>query len=1012
MSTAPDAFEELQSIHRVLEQLRREFEAAPNADMLMQLISHQWYRAGLIHEPARVLLEHAELFESLEPKQRQLGERILGHHRLAESGVPIPRRATGSAYTPELGRVMYCVHSAPTYNSNGYSVRTQGVATGIRDSGTDVVVVTRSGYPWDTTTHVEKPAKERTLHELDGVGYVHIPGPNLVATPFDHYVLATADAFVREARVTRPSLIHAASNFRTALPALIAARRLGVPFVYEVRGFWELSEASNRPGWETTPRFSDMVELETLVATESDSVLAITSQIAAELERRGIDGAKITLAANAVDPEQFAPLPKDEHYAAERRIRTDVPVIGYAGSFVEYEGLDTLLEASSLLTRRGVSHQVVLAGSGAAEGALKSKRDQLGLDTVTFLGRLPITEMPQLISAFDIMPLPRTSSRVTELVSPLKPLEAFASGKAVVFSDVAPHKDLAGTTEQRGVLFPAGDAEALADRLEELVADRKRRDELGRAARRWVRDERTWEQLGRTLSGVYAVAAATYQELADEGRSLANLQVALIGSDPTVKALAASVHVTTMDRSQWRTKLEQAPFDLLLVESEALIDEGCSSGGVDQFSAGESPELLGILERCRELGIPCAFWAFGDPLNFTRFRNAPAHFDHVFTTDANLIRPYLQTPGIISRSVSSLPFFAQPAIHNPVSTGGASGPSTPFVSAPNRERSGAQSDTLRCPLNAAAAHGLGIYEGELAHAATHDQLPVELHRHPRECLLSDDVIHMLGSDRVWLNLDLAGDSPTAFSKRVVEAAGCGGVILSVANRGVTETFGGVIPASDDEDVWRALLHDWVTRPGERVREAWFQMRAVYRAHTSDTALTILARTMGLPVNVPPRATYALVVDGSVDATLRAIGQQSVRPIEVFTTRGHEAARQWLSPLGIHVRQASMLALAEADWLGEVSSWVERTRYEDILLATRFGDWNRITAVQASDEDEGRPLARPVDLPCDQSGLVSRELLKESDNNMDRALTARPIEGIELLLQPPVGVKTGNKQEID
>ncbi len=146
---------------------------------------------------------------------------------------------------------MYCAYSTPAFNTNGYSVRTRGVAAGLKQSGSDVVVVGRSGYPWDTKTDVKHPSSVRHVVSLDGVDYVHLPGHKLGSLPTDHYVLECADAFVREARLTRPSVIHAASNYQIGLAGLIAARRLGLPFVYEVRGLWEITEASDKPGWES-----------------------------------------------------------------------------------------------------------------------------------------------------------------------------------------------------------------------------------------------------------------------------------------------------------------------------------------------------------------------------------------------------------------------------------------------------------------------------------------------------------------------------------------------------------------------------------------------------------------------------------------------------------------------------------------------------------------------------------------------------------------------------------------
>src|SRR5699024_2228546 len=198
--------------------------------------------------------------------------RVLGESRIQDLQL-LPERSEFPAYVVEPDRIMYCVHQSPVYNSNGYSTRTRGVANGLKAAGGDVVVVARSGYPWDSKSDVAKPSVMRSQSELDGVQYIHIPGGNLNREPIDQYVMQAADAFVREARMLRPSIIQAASNYRTALPALIAARRLGIPFVYEVRGLWEFTEASAEPGFEETERFEAMRSLETLVASNSDQVL-------------------------------------------------------------------------------------------------------------------------------------------------------------------------------------------------------------------------------------------------------------------------------------------------------------------------------------------------------------------------------------------------------------------------------------------------------------------------------------------------------------------------------------------------------------------------------------------------------------------------------------------------------------------------------------------------------------------------------------------------------------------
>src|SRR5699024_3497143 len=160
-------------------------------------------------------------------------------------------------------------------------------------------------YPWDVHCDSAPRNQEREVVELGGVEYVHTPGADLNRDPLDEYILKAADAYVREAKIRRPQRIHAASNFRQALPALIAARRLGVPFVYEVRGLWEFTEAASKKDWERSERFALHVEMENLVATEADHVLAITAQVRDELIARGADPERVTLAPNAVNVHEF-----------------------------------------------------------------------------------------------------------------------------------------------------------------------------------------------------------------------------------------------------------------------------------------------------------------------------------------------------------------------------------------------------------------------------------------------------------------------------------------------------------------------------------------------------------------------------------------------------------------------------------------------------------------------------------------------------------------------------------
>ncbi|RCK69143.1 glycosyltransferase [Desertihabitans brevis] len=981
-----------------LEELFALFHAGPSPARLGDVLNRAWYQHGMLAEPAELVEQHPELVAELAPRAGALARRVLGARRLAGSTFPLPARGGGPAYVPEVGRVMYCAHSTPVFESNGYAMRTRGIASGLAAAGTDVVVVGRSGYPWDAKSQVEKPALRRHVENLDGVDYVHLPGHSLATTPLDHYIQECADAFVREARLQRPSIIHAASNYQLGLAALTAARRLGLPFVYEVRGLWEYTEAVGKPDWKDTERFALHVELETLVAREADRVLAITAQTRDELIRRGVAAEKIHLAENCVDPRAFLPLPQDGAFATSHDIDLGVPVIGYAGSMVPYEGLHLLLQAAASLRGRGARFQVVLAGSGSAEEELRELAEELDLgETVTFLGRLPAEEMPRLMSVLDVVVCPRLSVAVTELVAPLKPLEAMSAGKAVVLSDLAPHRDIAGGAGDRAVLFEAGNADALADVLADLVDQPETRADLGRTARLWCVDERSWSDLATTLQHHHqqVLAAPTTSDLPSVG----SLRVGLVADEFTTATLRGTVDVVPLDRGAWREQL--AGLDLVFIESAWNGNGGQWHRGVGYYSPEEHRDLAELLEQARRDEIPSIFWNKEDPVHFNRFVRTAAMCDHVFTTDADRVVPYLeasQAVGVV-RTASSLPFYAQPAIHNPLPSSRPFETTVAYAGTYYGDRYPERSKQLVKLLEAAEPIGLAIYDRQAAIPDSPYHFPADLRPAVRGALPYDEVLDSYKSHLANLNVNSVTGSPSMFSRRVVEVAASGGVVLSGPGRGITETFGTAIASGDDSAFARAHLRHWAESPIARQREAWLQMRAVLRAHTVETAMIILARTAGIAVEGRSLPAYGVLLPEARSDLVASLTAQSVPPAEVWagTLSEQDAAR--LTARGVRVHVAATLSDADPGtaFLAEVREPVDRTYFEDLLLATEFGDWDRIVDLPDHDVTHGEPLAEPVAEPPSGRGLVARSLLGGT-SDLAAALHAPAERG--LLLRRP------------
>lgn len=963
------------------------FNRKPNAENFEKALNHLWFVCGEIDRTKSLIESNPSFVDSLSEVPKSLASRVLGESRIQHRKLLLGR-SESPAYVAEPQRVMYCVHQSPVFNSNGYSTRTRGVVNGLRAAGSDVVVVARSGYPWDSKSDTAKPSLERSETVLDGAKYVHIPGGNLDREPIDHYVMQAADAFVREARIIRPSVIQAASNFRTALPALIAARRLGIPFVYEVRGLWEFTEASAKPGFENTERFASMRQLETLVATNADKVLAITPQVKDELINRGVSSQLITVAPNSVDPEVFVPIPKDKHYAVSKKISVDVPVIGFAGSLVDYEGLDILLEASSTLHQKGIEHQLVFAGSGAAEKGLKNLVKHLNLSESTiFLGRLPQNQMPRLQSTFDIVVCPRKSNLVTELVSPLKPLESFSAGKATVLSDVSPNRDLAGIDQERALLCEADNAESLAQKLEKLIVDPELLADLGRTSRLWAVRERAWEKLGKLILETHYEAVENYRENTPPTVQLSSLRVGVIGDEFTRSTLEDAFKVELLKRSTWRDQLSSEPkLDMVFVESAWEGNAGDWHRGVGYYSDEESADLRELLEVAQEKGIPTVFWNKEDPVHFARFEPNAALFNHVFTTDANMIPRYLNVDGCRNLTVSALPFYVQPKLHNPLPVEREFKHSIAYAGSYYGDRYKERSEGLERLLEASNKYDMDIYDRQASNPDSPYKFP-EAYRHAvRGGLPYSEVVESYKSHVAHLNVNSVLNSPTMFSRRVVEIPACGGIVLSAYGRGISETLGSNIANSNEMKDYRAWLHDWMTSPVGRLNEIWRQMRTVYRSHTTDSALAIVARTAGVPVQGMEPLKYAAHLQLDIDLSqeqrlekIEALASQSIRPELVFLDELTKEEVKFANSRGLKIG-TSLNGVGKFEVF--FPSDFSRTFAEDVLLPVRFGEFSRIYTKPTELFGFEEPIVSPLN--AEESENLTLAVIRVGDDS-DRSL---------------------------
>jgi PEP-CTERM/exosortase A-associated glycosyltransferase len=395
-------------------------------------------------------------------------------------------------------------HGLPLHS--GYTFRTRAILKAQQALGWEVAAVTGP-------RHGAAPAAVETV---DGLTFHRTTPPRRLPSPaseaaeiaaFARRIGAVIDAF-------RPDVLHAHSPVIDALAALRAARARRLPLLYEIRAFWEDAAVGNGTGHEGSWRYRLTRRAETWAVRRADAVAVICEGLRDDLIGRGIDPGKIMVSPNGVDLTLFGdPPPRDAALGAELGL-DGAEVIGFIGSFYHYEGLDDLIAAMPALVSARPAARLLLVGGGPMEAALRAQAEASpAAAQIRFAGRVPHDQVERYYSLVDVLAYPRKKMRLTDLVTPLKPLEAMAQRRLVAASDVGGHRELIRDGDT-GTLFPPDDPSALAVALAGLLADRSgwaaRRDR----ARAFVEAERNWSSNISRYAPVYGAildAAATGQ---------------------------------------------------------------------------------------------------------------------------------------------------------------------------------------------------------------------------------------------------------------------------------------------------------------------------------------------------------------------------------------------------------------------------------------------------------------------------------------------------------------------
>ncbi len=393
-------------------------------------------------------------------------------------------------------------HSLPLHS--GYTFRSQNIFLAQRARGWNPVILTSPKHEqsWKGEWHWQEDIGDFTYYRSGAVAPSHFP------LAYESNLMFTLSKRIEHvAEKEKPDILHAHSPVLNAIPALWIGQKLKLPVVYEIRAFWEDAAVDHGTYAENSWKYKLTRAIETWVCQKADHVAVLCHGLKNDLIQRGIDAKKITPVFNAVNPENFALCDPDAQFVADWGLKNK-KVIGFIGSFYRYEGLDLLVEAFSQIADRHPDAVLLLVGGGEMAKELKEKADLLHIGNKMIMpGRIDHEKIAGVYAMIDILAYPRHSMRLTELVTPLKPLEAMAMGKAFIASDVGGHKELI-RHNHTGFLFPAGNANALAAGLDRLLRDETLRTKFQTEGFKWVREHHTWEKTTAVYPEIYQRAVS------------------------------------------------------------------------------------------------------------------------------------------------------------------------------------------------------------------------------------------------------------------------------------------------------------------------------------------------------------------------------------------------------------------------------------------------------------------------------------------------------------------------
>jgi len=757
---------------------------------------------------------------------------------------------------PIAGRIAYMVSHGQSYASNGYAVRTQGIAEALNQHGLETLCFVRPGRPWELGIDAKSIRSEVVVN---GVRYIHSLWPRGAAPAGGRARLeASVERFVELFRVYRPSAVLAASNWIVALPAWIAAKRLGLPFHYEVRGFWELSRDAREPRFANAMETRQEAERDTFVAQQALKVFTLNQPMKDELVKRGVEQNKIKIVPNGIsrlpDIQPVNPALK-----AKLGITEADKVVGFLGSFSIYEGLDILLDACAELIQQGEKLKLLLVGDDQPVTEVNTTaaklRDKPWLIQV---GRVPHEQVANYYALLDAVVIPRKPLAVCQLVPPIKAAEALAYGKRLVVSDVAPLAEYAQNHE--GVVtFKAGNAQSLATALQralKLPTPKPSTDLLfSKHIEPMVQALRGEEgqqggEIEPAAKSVVALAktskSATFQikeKVQTKGKLGRRLKAIYILDEISEECWRHEMTVYPIARNNYKKQVEVSLADFCFLESCWKGNRGSweyafTSPGLKHANA---QALLDLIPRVKKK-MPLIFWNKEDPMHYERYLPIAKFADIIFTTDANKVADYKRV--VPDADVYAVPFAAQQRICNPSDRFRTEPESVCFagsyysVGHDERKR---QMDAL---LPSIIEFKGAIYDRMSKIDSDRYKFPSQYAPFIRDAVPFTEVVKLYKRFKVFLNVNTIVDSPTMMSRRVYELLACGTPVVSTPSKAIEEQFPGIVHVANDAKEANVIIEKLLTDEHFWEKTSHIGYREVMKKHTYTHRLKDIERSLG------------------------------------------------------------------------------------------------------------------------------------------------------------------------